>query len=123
MLTEAQIRDDRWRERLSEKYGWMSGGCIQFECLGGWRFLLEDTLSRIDATLTGEERDDFFISQVKEKFGELRVYHNGSDTIGHIVECAEAASSRTCDVCGGPGRLQGQGWISVRCRDHETWRG
>jgi hypothetical protein len=102
----------------------MAGGWLAFEVLGGWRFIMRDLLERIDATLrTDEERESFYISQVKEKYGTLAVYHNGDARIESLVDAAEAASRITCDVCGGRGRLQGRGWLSVRCTAHENWTG
>ena len=125
MLTEDMIRDDAWREELDKRFGWMGGEHgLWFECSGGWRFILKDMLERIDATLTDpDDRAAFRISQVKEKFGELRVHSNGDDRIDRIVQAAEAASHVTCDVCGGRGRVQGRGWLSTRCAAHENWRG
>jgi len=125
MLTEDMIKDDSWREELDRKFGWMGGEHgLFFECLGGWRFILRDLLERIDATLTDrEDRGAFRISQVKQKFAELRVHHNGDDRIDRIVQAAEAASHITCDVCAARGRVQGKGWLSTRCAAHVDWRG
>lgn len=123
MLNEAQIKDRGWESDLNNKFGWMGGGYLSFECSGGWRFLLGDLLRRIDLALEGEERESFQVSQIKEKFGTLRFYHNGGERIERLVETAEKLSETTCDVCGSGGRLQGKGWVSVRCQAHEDWRG
>jgi len=125
MLTDDVIKDHGWREELNRRFGWMGGEHgLYFECLGGWRFVLKDMLERIDATLTDpEKREVFRISQIKEKFGEFRVYHNGDDRIDRIVDAAEAASHITCDVCADRGWTQGAGWISTRCSKHSGWRG
>jgi len=125
MLTNEEIGDSSWREELNRRFGWMGGEHgLWFECLGGWRFILKDTLERIDATLTDpEDREAFRISQIKEKWGELRVGHCGDERIDRIVQAAEAASHITCDVCAGRGRVQGKGWLMTRCQAHEEWRG
>lgn len=60
-------------------------------------------------------------SQVKEKFGTLRFYYSGGDSvIEGMVRMAEAMSAVTCDVCGAPGKETGGGWISVRCEEHRV---
>ncbi|MFC4171635.1 hypothetical protein ACFOYU_06140 [Microvirga sp. GCM10011540] len=123
MLTDDEIKDDGWRDELAERFGWMGGGYLSFEHLGGWRFIMRDLLERIDATLRDEDRGSFCISQIKEKWAELRVAHNGGAGIDRLVDAAEAASRITCDVCSGRGRVQGTGWISTRCAVHEDWRG
>jgi hypothetical protein len=60
-------------------------------------------------------------SQVKEKFGGLRFYHNGGDDyIDGMISLAEHLSSRICEVCGKMNEevvCTGRGWISTRCMD------
>ena len=57
--------------------------------------------------------------QVKEKYGTLRFYYRGGDdVVDGMVRMAEAMSGVTCDTCGAPGELGGQGWISTRCEAH-----
>ena len=59
--------------------------------------------------------------QVKEKFGTLRFYYTGGDSIIEgMVAMAEAMSAVTCDVCGNPGKETGGGWISTRCEEHRV---
>lgn len=124
MLNAEQVKDDSWREELNHKFGWMgSRHGLSFECSGGWRFLLGDLLQRIAATLTNEEKQDFQVTQVKEKFGTLRFYtYAGNERVDALVESAEHASEITCDVCAGRGRLRNSGWVSVRCDEHVDYR-
>ena len=85
----------------------------------GWVPLVDRLLRRIDAALQPEDREGFQISQVKEKFGGLRVYHSGGDEIEAMVDEADEEAQRTCEVCGAPGRKRtGGGWIAVRCDKH-----
>lgn len=126
MLTDDMIRDDSWRDELDKRFGWMGEHGLYFECLGGWRFILKDFFERVEATLaTPEEREGFRISQVKEKWGSLRIHCTlVDDRIDRLVAAAESASEVTCDVCGGRGRSTGKcGWISTRCEKHTDWRG
>lgn len=55
-------------------------------------------------------------SQVKEKYGTLRFYlTSGIDEMYAIADNAESQSSVTCETCGKPGKIRGQGWYSTRC--------
>ena len=63
------------------------------------------------------------VTQVKEKFGTLRV-HLGSDDprIHALVEFAEYHSGRVCEQCGAPGSLRTDGWMRTLCDKHEAER-
>jgi len=68
---------------------------------------------------------DYEIHQVKEKFGGLRYYVGlpddaPDDEIDRLIAVAEEESSRTCEVCGQPGRLRGGGWVLTLCDVHST---
>lgn len=55
-------------------------------------------------------------SQVKEKFGTLRMYLDWStDEMEDIVDEAEAKSAVTCANCGHVGQLRGGGWLLTLC--------
>lgn len=59
------------------------------------------------------------ISQVKEKFGSLRFYVESATDIQYAyIEFAESLSSRTCEVCGSPGKQSYSGWIKTLCETH-----
>ena len=63
-----------------------------------------------------EEIPQVVVDQVKEKFGGLRFYYHGGDEyIEGAVRLAEYMSEITCEICGRPGELGGEGWISCRC--------
>lgn len=58
-------------------------------------------------------------SQIKEKFGTLRVYTDGTDDeINGMIRMAEAMSGRTCEECGAPGELRPGGWYRTLCNQH-----
>ena len=66
-----------------------------------------------------EEIPEVVATQVKEKYGTLRFYYDGGDDFIHgAVAMAEGMSSRTCEVCGSPGKLFGGGWVSTLCETH-----
>lgn len=63
------------------------------------------------------------IVQVKEKFGTLRLYHDGGDSyVFGVVDAAENMSSFTCEVCGNLGTMNSSGWIKCLCETHREER-
>lgn len=60
------------------------------------------------------------ITQIKEKYGSLRWYSNGSPNGCEypIINKYEALSKRTCIVCGKPAKYISTGWISPYCEEH-----
>jgi len=84
----------------------MSYGC---ECLDGWYEIIRGFCEI--AKDSGVE-----ITQIKEKFGGLRLYyHGGDDCVDGACRMAEEMSYRTCESCGRPGRPNESGWIMTRC--------
>jgi hypothetical protein len=82
-----------------------------FECDDGWYAILDELFSKMIAT--GEPIE---VVQVKEKYGTLRVYITGaSEAIYDMIDVAEEESSKTCEACGGPGKLCGKGWVQTLC--------
>ena len=56
------------------------------------------------------------VTEIKEKFGSMRFYYNGGDSvIEGFVSMAEAMSATTCGNCGAVGRIGGSGWLTCRC--------
>ena len=55
--------------------------------------------------------------QVKEKFGELRVYMDKTnDYVDGLVDMAETMSSEICEQCGCPGKCTSEfGWVKTMC--------
>ncbi len=78
----------------------------------GWVPLLRELFEGLRA----EGHDLGSISQIKEKFGTLRVYLSGiSDEADELIAKAEAKSAVTCEECGEPGTLRTKGWWRTRC--------
>ena len=58
-------------------------------------------------------------SQIKEKYGTLRVYANyASDFAEGVIDMACSMSSITCEQCGMPGKMRGAFWYYVSCDEH-----
>lgn len=64
------------------------------------------------------------ITQIKEKYGGLRFYYNGGDTmIDGMVWLAESMSNSICETCGTTKNVfQTRGWIRTTCHKCENKR-
>ena len=63
-----------------------------------------------------EAPDQIEYTQIKEKFGTLRVYTNMTDTFcDGVIAMAESMSATTCEQCGLPGKARNDGWIITLC--------
>jgi hypothetical protein len=61
------------------------------------------------------------VEQIKEKFGGLRFYYQGSDgVVSGMVTMAEEWASHTCETCGNHGKRRSGGWIRTLCDFHEN---
>ncbi|MFJ5296718.1 hypothetical protein ACIQAL_09360 [Pseudomonas sp. NPDC088368] len=91
-----------------------------FEHHDGWYTLLDVLCHSIQKRIESCPQPQVSITQVKEKFGELRFYYSGGDEhIAGAVEFAEHLSSRICEECGQPGsKSQIKSWIITRCELH-----
>jgi hypothetical protein len=92
-----------------------------FSCGDGWFGIID----RLSAKLV--EDPYLIVSQVKEKFGTLRVYFHAQDgaptpdpeldaRLDAEMAAALDESKRTCELCGQPGvYLTDRKWVAVRC--------
>lgn len=85
----------------------------------GWAPLLRDLHEKLSKLDPG-----YRVSQVKEKFGSLRVYAVGgsnmvnSDLFQQMINEAERQSETVCENCGAPGEiLPTPGWYLCLCDD------
>lgn len=90
-------------EKYREKY--------IIECEDGWMDLLKPIFDYL------EKRPYFTISQIKEKYGTLRVYTYGEDeTLSRLVENAENESAHVCEFCGSREKIgRTSGYIQTLC--------
>lgn len=99
-------------------------------CTGnGWYNLLEGLCEEINQYLEWRKEDENVtqveFAQIKQKFGLLRVVHDGGDDtlngyITALISMAERASSHICEICGNKGSIGGKSWISVKCPKHRN---
>ncbi|WP_342623672.1 antitoxin Xre/MbcA/ParS toxin-binding domain-containing protein [Pseudomonas alkylphenolica] len=90
-----------------------------FECMDGWADLIEGSLRLIQRCAELEE-SDVKITQVKEKFGLLRIYQSGGgENVCQILDICELTSGCLCELCGKAGKLiMLDGWMLTRCERH-----
>lgn len=97
--------------------------CWGLEIGDGWYCIINELCFKIEQYFrkNPDLRSQFAFTQVKEKFGTLRVYyHGGDDTIDSYVDKAEQDSAITCETCGKIGKLnKQQGWLYTSCEEHK----
>lgn len=83
---------------------------VYVECQDGWYWLLRAALHHM-------EKSGVFATQIKEKFGGLRIYTGAlSEMLDGVITGIEDASYSTCEVCGAPGHVETKNrWLRVRC--------
>lgn len=124
--------DSHWRDDLISRYPAMFGAHAGYrsgspEVGDGWREIIETAVERLAEAIRHRPGTSLTIDQIKEKFGELRLYTHGSYMadekvrmqIELVVDLAQARSRCTCEVCGAEGRLFDSGaWLATACDQH-----
>lgn len=119
-LAAAYVPDQMWGSAVRKR-------CpvrlmCELSCGPGWH----DLVVALNELLDVDADADFRFTQVKEKFGQLRVYWRGADPSGRIdqlVEAAEEISASMCETCGADAKMRqtrgpGFGYIHAACDDH-----
>ena len=91
------------------------------ECADGWYFLISELLNHIDQYFHHKYKgvpEGFQITQIKEKFGDLRIYADGADNaVWELIRFTENLSHKTCEYCGSNQNiLKSSGWIVTACK-------
>jgi hypothetical protein len=101
----------------------------------GWYTLLDSVCNWLNWNITHNKYPKVEFTQVKEKFGTLRLYYTikgnkkGKDDkkeetedfirrcgeIEGVISFAESLSGSICEVCGNPGKLTNEGWMRTEC--------
>lgn len=88
------------------------------ECGDGWYELLAALSAEVErhASVAGL---DPVVVQVKERFGQLRVYvHVSDEVVERLIDDAVCRSAMTCASCCAPGTRQLDAFRSARCPEH-----
>lgn len=93
--------------------------CFGCSCGDGWYDLLDRTFKKI---IDNDPAREIVLMQVKEKFGELRIYlycpTGIQSKIYEILGKAELESRTICENCGSIENIKSNGsWIKYLCKD------
>lgn len=99
-----------WNNLLSDTYKFFED--IYFDCQSGWYELLNELGKELQ-----NSNEPLDLTQVKQKFGGLRVYGIYTLTASDIIDKAILKSFETCERCGKPGKLIKASKLRVRCEE------
>lgn len=87
-----------------------------FMCDAGWHPMIHELLDKIQA-IVDREGYDFRVTEIKEKFGGLRVYMDcETEEISRLIREYEQKSFSICEVCGESGKTRDlNGWYKTLC--------
>lgn len=147
-MTMTKEEHQRRCEQLLDKHhhllidSYRERGAYQIDYMPGWFGILAELFSGIENVLTTEQKKEFRVTQIKEKFGSLRFYYRGQplhvdiqtkkeivsfemgseekafDAVDRLIEKAVSDSSQTCMFCGDPGELRRYDWWLTLCEYH-----
>lgn len=88
----------------------------------GWRIAFGENfcneIQSVYETLSDVVKKDFYVVQIKEKFGYLRCYMSLTvDAVSDIIEKYEEISGFICVNCGKPAKYMTTGWICPYCEN------
>jgi hypothetical protein len=92
-------------------------GMFGIECGNGWNDLIYDLCKEIEKT---DALMSCRFTQIKEKWGLLRVYINyGDDKIYDLIYEYEKKSSKICELCGEKAKTRSiHRWLTTLCDKH-----
>ena len=74
---------------------------LPWECGKGWWPLIEKVAAAIDSFNAAHPDSPVEVTQIKQKFGGLRIYHyNAPEDIRQLIDEAIEVSWQTCEHCG-----------------------
>jgi len=89
-----------------------------FECGDGWYWLIDSLCKNLQWNTDHNGYPQVIAVQVKEKFGGLRFYTNGTnDKQGAVISFVESLSYKICENCGTNQDVStdNKGWIRTLC--------
>ena len=99
-----------------------------FQVSKQWFEPIKKLFDGIHSYLQENPVDNFWVAQVKEKYGYLRVYYRGRNPDGtawikpidDLIQQAEQECSVICEFCGKPGTVHSPNkrWVHCACPDH-----
>jgi hypothetical protein len=109
-----------WQDYLNTTYNFHEnyyGNQVSYECGDGWFQLLKDMFDELRDQMEMDGIEKIHITQIKEKFGSLRVYADfPNEKIDAIIGKYEDKSYHVCEQCGLPSHLRTfRGWVYNMC--------
>lgn len=105
----------KYYKSFSDVFGktpeWLKNAWLPLECEKGWYSRIKYAFQKIEKARTIEPSSVFYLLQVKEKFGTLRIYYHYdcSENLGKIFDAlikeAELESMKICEFCGKEGKM------------------
>jgi hypothetical protein len=90
-----------------------------FTCDDGWFLLLDGHLAALQAMADEGRIPQPVASQVKQKYGQLRLYlKNPTTETLALAESLRLTSAITCEKCGAPGLLRWYAGVKTLCDAH-----
>lgn len=92
--------------------------CWGLDCGEGWYYLIDALCNQLQFDIDNNKEPQLEATQVKEKFGKLRFYTDGTtDRQEAMIDLAELFSSYVCERCGTTANVNQNesGWIKTLC--------
>lgn len=113
------------RNIVKKHINMFSENAYDITILPGWISIVENLLDKIQQEIDGTN-GRIKIVQIKEKFGGLRFYFGseGLDDVivkrisAYVLEAMKLSES-SCVICGEAGERMNDGYITVRCGNHQ----
>ena len=110
----------RWWDRKKGFYKYADNYLNEYDAFnGGWGMLWRMMIADLAPLMRKYNlQDTFFFEQIKEKYGEIRAYHNGApDEIEDIIDSYSVISRNVCQWCGRPDSAISKGyWVECQCK-------
>lgn len=109
---------NRWTGKIVEDYdySWTELDAMPSGWLAAFGEAMCEDINKVLMTWPESARKEFRITQIKEKYGELRFYTNcTTEELGKVIQKYTDLSRKTCIVCGAPATRVTTGWISPYC--------
>lgn len=121
---------------LIRRFGQLFGSnrAIVFECDSGWYAIINDALQEINHIATHKAPPGSVeVTQIKEKFGGLRIYTKVDETLDNydeikedlwnITHRAEQKSFKVCEITGEPGKCRevGQAYKTISDTEYDKY--
>jgi hypothetical protein len=115
-----QVLFDKYPQLFKQKDWPPSQTCMCFgiECGDGWYWLIDELCAALQYETDKFNAPQVQFSQIKEKFGELRIYtdSNDSNVQKAQMDFAEDLSNKICENCGQMGATKTKtGYVKTLC--------